>query len=48
MERAEEWARRRGLPFLTLNVFAANARARALYERAGFRPEVLRYAKPIG
>jgi ribosomal protein S18 acetylase RimI-like enzyme len=47
MDRAEEWARARGLPFLTLNVFAANTRARGLYERAGFTPEVLRYAKAM-
>ena len=44
---AEDWARRRGLSLLTLNVFAANARARALYERTGFLPETLKYAKEL-
>jgi RimJ/RimL family protein N-acetyltransferase len=32
---------------LTLNVFVANARARAVYERAGFTPDTMRYAKPL-
>jgi ribosomal protein S18 acetylase RimI-like enzyme len=44
---AEDWARSRQLPLITLNVFAANARARRLYERAGFEVEVLKYAKPL-
>ena len=47
MERAEQWSRQRGLAFLTLNVFAANARALRLYEQAGFIAEALRYAKPL-
>ena len=42
---AEAWSRERGLSLLTLNVFAGNARARNVYERAGFTPEVLKYAK---
>lgn len=44
---AEHWARRRGLSLLTLNVFAGNARARRIYDRAGFIPETLKYAKPL-
>lgn len=44
---AEEWAAGRGHRFLTLNVFAANVRARAVYERAGFAPDTLRYFKPL-
>jgi ribosomal protein S18 acetylase RimI-like enzyme len=47
MSVAESWTRRRGLSFLTLNVFAGNARARRFYERAGFEPETLRYAKVV-
>jgi ribosomal protein S18 acetylase RimI-like enzyme len=47
MVLAEDWARSRQLPLITLNVFAANARARRLYERAGFEVEVLKYAKPL-
>lgn len=42
---ADDWARARGLPFITLNVFAANVRARRLYERAGYSVELLKYAK---
>jgi ribosomal protein S18 acetylase RimI-like enzyme len=44
---ADEWARARQLPFITLNVFAANARARRLYERAGYTVELLKYAKRL-
>jgi ribosomal protein S18 acetylase RimI-like enzyme len=47
MAHAERWARDRRLPLITLNVFAANERARRLYERAGFEVELLKYAKPI-
>ena len=46
-EHAEVWARRRGHSLLTLNVFAANERARRFYDRAGFVPEMLKYAKPL-
>ena len=46
-EHAEAWARRRGHSLLTLNVFAANERARRFYDRAGFVPEMLKYAKPL-
>ena len=37
----------RGLPLLTLNMFAGNARARRFYEIAGFEVEMVKYAKPI-
>jgi GNAT superfamily N-acetyltransferase len=47
LKYAEEWSRARGMTFLTLNVFDANARARRFYERAGFAPETLKYAKEI-
>lgn len=45
---AEDWARRRGHPLITLNVFAQNSRARAIYERLGYGAETLRYVKPLG
>ena len=32
---------------MTLNVFPANQRARALYGRSGFAPDLLRMAKPL-
>ncbi len=47
LDAAEAWARRRGHPFITLNVFARNARARAVYERLGYGAETLRYVKPL-
>jgi GNAT superfamily N-acetyltransferase len=47
MAAAEEWGRERGLPFLTLNVFAVNARARRLYEGLGYAPETVKYRKPL-
>jgi GNAT superfamily N-acetyltransferase len=47
LEAAEDWARERGLPWLTLNVFGGNERARKLYERLGYAAETLRYVKPL-
>jgi GNAT superfamily N-acetyltransferase len=47
MEHAEAWTKRRGHSLLTLNVFAANERARRFYERAGYAPEVVKYSKPL-
>jgi len=44
---AEQWGRARGYPALTLNVFEGNARARAFYEKSGFRIETLRYTKAL-
>jgi len=44
---AEDWSRARGFDRLTLNVFEKNARARAVYAHRGFRPESLRYVKPL-
>ncbi|HTL45373.1 MAG TPA: GNAT family N-acetyltransferase [Vicinamibacterales bacterium] len=45
---AEQWGRARGYPALTLNVFEDNARARAFYEKSGFRVETVRYTKALG
>jgi len=47
MDFADEWARARQLPFITLNVFATNSRARRLYERCGYGVELLNYAKRL-
>ncbi len=47
LSAAEAWARERGDPFITLNVFAQNVRARTLYERLGYGAETLRYVKPL-
>lgn len=47
MRFADDWGRARQLPFITLNVFAANARARRFYVKAGYEEEVVRYAKAL-
>ena len=47
MEHAEVWTKRRGCSLLTLNVFAANERARRFYERAGYAPEIVKYSKRV-
>jgi GNAT superfamily N-acetyltransferase len=44
----EQWAEGQGYRFLTLNVFPENTRAVAVYERAGYQPDAVRYAKVLG
>jgi ribosomal protein S18 acetylase RimI-like enzyme len=39
LQRAEDEARKRGVPYMALMVTEENAAARALYERAGYRTE---------
>jgi RimJ/RimL family protein N-acetyltransferase len=48
MDAAEAWSARRGYSQVTLNVFATNERARAVYARLGYEPELVRYRKSIG
>lgn len=43
----ERWAAEQGFRFLTLNVFATNARAIDVYERAGYGPDTVRYLKEL-
>jgi ribosomal protein S18 acetylase RimI-like enzyme len=45
---AERWADARGCRALTLHVWPDNARARALYEAAGFVEAMVRLRKPLG
>ena len=47
LQGAEAWARARGYPHVTLNVFAVNERARAIYERSGYGQETVHYLKPL-
>ena len=43
----KRWAKEHGCRYVTLGVFPANARARALYERHGYGVELLRMAKSV-
>jgi GNAT superfamily N-acetyltransferase len=47
LEASEAWAREQGYATLTLNVFEGNTRARAVYERLGFKVETIRYTKSV-
>lgn len=47
LAHAEAFGRAHGCRRLTLSVFPGNARARALYERAGFGVDLLRMGKPL-
>lgn len=47
LETAEDWVRTRGYRLLTLYVFAGNTRAQRIYEKHGFRQEVVKYVKVI-
>jgi GNAT superfamily N-acetyltransferase len=48
MQAAEEWGRRRGLKFLTLETGAANSTARAFYASLGYQEEDVRLTKELG
>lgn len=43
----EQWSRDAGFRFLSLNVFADNARAIAVYEKAAYRADFVRYVKQL-
>lgn len=47
LDYAESWARTRGYSWLTLSVFAQNTHARAVYERAGFGQDIIKYVKVL-
>lgn len=44
---AEAWARGRGYPTLTLNVFDGNRHARDVYEHLGFQMDTIKYLKVL-
>ena len=48
MSAAESWARDRGYRLMTLNVFEDNQRARALYDRLGYRLDTMKLVKELG
>ena len=43
----EQWSRDAGFRFLSLNVFADNTRALAVYEKAEYRADFVRYVKQL-
>jgi ribosomal protein S18 acetylase RimI-like enzyme len=47
LDYAQTWAKKQRCTLITLAVFPGNARARTLYERNGFGPDLLRMAKPV-
>lgn len=47
MAAAEVWARQQGCALITLEVFATNSVARAVYERLGYREQTLKLAKRL-
>jgi len=47
MEKGEEWARGQGFRWLTLSVFAQNARAREVYKRSGYGEDMMKYVKEL-
>jgi ribosomal protein S18 acetylase RimI-like enzyme len=48
LDAVEEEARRRGVAAIDLMVAGPNEGARRFYERAGFRPDLVTYRKPLG
>lgn len=47
LEAAADWSKAKGHRLLTLNVFDENRRARALYDRLGYRPDTLRMVRVL-
>jgi ribosomal protein S18 acetylase RimI-like enzyme len=47
LEAAQDWASGRGYSLMQLYVLPENAGARAVYERAGYRPEWIKYVRPL-
>lgn len=47
LDAVDEWAKSLGYRFVTLNVFGDNKRARAVYERAGYEIDSIKYAKRL-
>ncbi len=47
MAAAEAWARERGFRLLSLHVFDGNVRAQDLYERLGYRRDIVKMIKTL-
>lgn len=48
LDTVEQWSANQGYRLLTLNVFATNERAKAVYEHVGYQPDSIRYVKVLG
>jgi len=47
LAKADEWANEHKSSWITLNVFEDNRHARAVYEKAGYHAEWIKYLKPL-
>jgi ribosomal protein S18 acetylase RimI-like enzyme len=47
LKKADEWAKEKNALWITLNVFDENYRARAVYEKAGYKIEWIKYLKTL-
>jgi GNAT superfamily N-acetyltransferase len=47
LAKAEEWSRDQGYDWMTLGVFEQNAHAERLYQKLGYRRDVIRLLKPL-
>jgi len=47
IEKAEQWVRDHGCELITLEVFAENRTARAVYERLGYQEQTLKLARRL-
>lgn len=47
LARAEEWSRAQGYDWMTIGVFEENVRAEGLYQKLGYRRDVIRLLKPL-
>lgn len=47
LDAARDWAGTKGFRWLTISVFEANSRAVDIYERAGFKRDILRLVQPL-
>jgi ribosomal protein S18 acetylase RimI-like enzyme len=47
MDAARDWAVAQGFRWLTISVFEKNARAAAIYEKAGFNRDILRLVQAL-
>jgi ribosomal protein S18 acetylase RimI-like enzyme len=47
LQKADDWAREKNARWITLNVFEGNTHAQAVYEKAGFKKEWIKYLKQL-